>query len=170
MNELVNRDYVIHDNTKIHGFFGAYRFLSNFYACDVYFNGNWFPCVENAYVFAKLEYSSDVVLVEPFQTMTAAQAKKMGQIPVLEKWHTDKIDIMSALCFDKFYRNKNLREQLLMTGDKYLQESNHWNDHFWGVCNGKGQNNLGKIHMNIRNHWKTFYPELFDKKIVTQLF
>ncbi len=31
-----------------------------------------------------------------------------------------------------------------------LVEGNWWNDTFWGVCNGEGQNNLGKILMKIR--------------------
>ncbi len=32
-----------------------------------------------------------------------------------------------------------------------LIEGNHWNDTFWGICNGNGENNLGKILMKIRH-------------------
>ena len=30
-------------------------------------------------------------------------------------------------------------------------EGNTWNDTFWGVCNGQGQNWLGKILMLVRS-------------------
>jgi predicted NAD-dependent protein-ADP-ribosyltransferase YbiA (DUF1768 family) len=39
---------------------------------------------------------------------------------------------------------------LLETGDAELVEGNWWDDTFWGVCNGVGQNNLGKILMDTR--------------------
>ena len=32
-----------------------------------------------------------------------------------------------------------------------LIEGNVWNDTFWGVCNGKGHNHLGKILMKVRD-------------------
>ena len=30
-----------------------------------------------------------------------------------------------------------------------IVEDNYWNDTFWGMCKGKGNNILGKILMNI---------------------
>jgi predicted NAD-dependent protein-ADP-ribosyltransferase YbiA (DUF1768 family) len=39
---------------------------------------------------------------------------------------------------------------LKATGDEELVEGNWWNDTFWGVCNGVGENNLGKLLMKIR--------------------
>ena len=43
-----------------------------------------------------------------------------------------------------------LREQLLATGEAQLIEGNTWNDTFWGVCKGKGQNWLGRILVEVR--------------------
>ncbi len=43
-----------------------------------------------------------------------------------------------------------LRTALEATGEATLIEGNTWNDTFWGVCRGKGQNNLGKILEAIR--------------------
>ena len=40
---------------------------------------------------------------------------------------------------------------LLSTGDKYLEETNHWKDTYYGVCDGVGKNVLGKILMSVRN-------------------
>jgi hypothetical protein len=39
---------------------------------------------------------------------------------------------------------------LLDTSDKVLIEENNWNDTFWGVCNGVGENNLGRLLMQVR--------------------
>ena len=46
------------------------------------------------------------------------------------------------------------KKLLLATGDRYIEETNTWGDTFWGVCNGKGENNLGKIIMKIRDTLK----------------
>ena len=45
----------------------------------------------------------------------------------------------------------DLQEKLLATGDAYLEEGNYWNDTTWGVCNGVGENRLGKILMQVRD-------------------
>lgn len=47
-----------------------------------------------------------------------------------------------------------LRSQLLSTGTAELVEGNWWNDRYWGVCNGRGENHLGKILMRIREELK----------------
>ena len=62
---------------------------------------------------------------------------------------------MYEICFDKFNRNKELGKLLILTGDKYLEETNHWKDRTWGVCNGIGKNWLGIILMDIREKLKT---------------
>lgn len=49
---------------------------------------------------------------------------------------------------------KYLKEMLLATGDEELVEENAWGDQYWGVCNGDGQNKLGKILMRAREELK----------------
>jgi predicted NAD-dependent protein-ADP-ribosyltransferase YbiA (DUF1768 family) len=44
-----------------------------------------------------------------------------------------------------------LRRMLLDTGDLYLEETNHWGDVCWGVCNGIGENMLGHTLMMVRD-------------------
>lgn len=61
---------------------------------------------------------------------------------------------MSQLIFQKFLTDLQLRQKLLDTKDAYLEETNNWNDTFWGVCNGEGENNLGKILMATREYFK----------------
>jgi predicted NAD-dependent protein-ADP-ribosyltransferase YbiA (DUF1768 family) len=36
-----------------------------------------------------------------------------------------------------------------------LIEGNWWGDTYWGVCNGVGENHLGKLLMKIRDY---LYP------------
>lgn len=61
---------------------------------------------------------------------------------------------MYEICKAKFTQHKDLAEKLLETGDEELVEGNKWNDTYWGVCNGKGKNQLGKILMRIREELK----------------
>jgi len=154
-------DYVIHDDYNVKGFLHKYRYLSNFHLADVYFEGIKYQSTEHAYQAAKtLDTSTRSIL---FLNVTAAQAKKNGKIltNIRTDWHHIKYDVMSVIVFDKFYRHPDLRADLLSTGRRHLEETNSWNDRFWGVCNGKGDNNLGKILMGIRTFWSTKYPELY---------
>lgn len=152
------KSYVVWDDNNIKGFFGEneYRFLSNFHPARVYFDGLSFPTSEHAYQAAKAEDLTDrIPFTCKFGNMTAAQSKKEGRsLKIRKDWEDVKYDIMAAIVFDKFYRNLDLRAKLLETGQKYLEELNHWNDFTWGVCNGKGKNWLGKILMNTRDYFR----------------
>jgi predicted NAD-dependent protein-ADP-ribosyltransferase YbiA (DUF1768 family) len=56
---------------------------------------------------------------------------------------------MRDLLIQKFSQDP-FKAALLATGDAYLEETNHWGDVYWGVCNGVGQNRLGHALMEIR--------------------
>ena len=154
------KSIAVHDDKNIRGFFGDYRYLSNFYDCDVYCDSLRFPSSEHAYMFSKLDkkntseeqlkYSHDLIVY-----MSHAQVKKWGNKIVLRPdWEEVKYDVMASIVFDKFYRNLNLREKLINTGDKYLEELNWWSDVIWGVDYQKGGKNwLGKILMKTRDFW-----------------
>ncbi len=150
--------YAKHDASNVCGFFGPYRWLSNFHECPVYFEGIIFPSSENAYQAAKV----DADYRNRFRNISAAKAKKewkkMPRIDASkEEWDARKYDVMSVILFDKFYRNKDLREKLMETekNHMYLEETNHWKDTFWGVdINLGGKNKLGQILMAIREFWR----------------
>lgn len=65
---------------------------------------------------------------------------------------------MENLIHQKFSQEP-LRSQLLNTGEEELVEGNTWGDTYWGICNGKGQNNLGKILMKVRNQLRQENPK-----------
>jgi ribA/ribD-fused uncharacterized protein len=123
--------------------------MSNFVECSVDFEGINFPSTEHAYVAAKtldLELRKEISQ----RTNTAGQVKRLGRALTLRPdWEEIKIDVMHDLLMQKFAREP-FRSLLLSTKDSYLEETNHWGDVVWGVCNGVGENNLGKLLMKIR--------------------
>lgn len=129
-------------------FAGRYRFLSNFYYGPVYLDGVEYNTVEHAYQAAK---NNDIVYRDMvWRAKTPSIAKSIGRKAVLRKdWEDVKLDIMYRLVKEKFSKEPR-RTQLLATGLEELIEGNYWNDTFWGMCNGKGENYLGKILMRVR--------------------
>jgi ribA/ribD-fused uncharacterized protein len=104
--------------------------------------------VEHAYQAAKT--LDRVARLEIANLETPGQAKRKGRnVTLRADWEEIKLDVMRACIAQKFSREP-LRSQLLATGDTPLVEGNHWGDTFWGVCKGKGQNNLGVILMQVR--------------------
>lgn len=132
-------------------FRGSKYFLSNFYNCKIKYEGIIYPSVENAYQASKtlnLEERKQFINISP------KHAKYLGKKIKLRNNHCNlKLGIMKELLQIKF-NNKELKLKLLNTGDEWLEEKNTWNDTYWGTCNGIGENNLGKLLMNIRNKHK----------------
>lgn len=137
---------------KINSFRGEYRFLSNFYPARTVYEGIEFSTAEHAYQAAKttdLRWKRLIATLE-----TPAEAKRMGrEVPLRSDWEETKIDIMRNIIRAKF-SDTGLMDKLRTTGDAELVEGNNWQDFFWGICNGKGQNWLGKILMETRDEKK----------------
>lgn len=133
-------------------FHGKYRFLSNFWPAWVEFEGVMYPTVEHAYVASKT-----CLLIERAQVLTiprsqAGKVKRIGRTLTLRAdWNEVKLGIMTDLVEQKFFRHPKLSIALLATGNQELVEGNHWNDTYWGVCRGVGENHLGKILMKVRS-------------------
>lgn len=128
-------------------FKGNKRWLSNFTPCKVTLDGITYPSTENAYQAAKTIVESER---KQFVFITAGQAKRAGRtITIRADWDNVKLSIMEELTRQK-YASEPLKTKLLNTGSREIQEGNTWGDTFWGICKGKGANNLGKIIMKIR--------------------
>lgn len=132
----------------ISSFRGKYLFLSNFYPVRVFYDELFYPSAENAYQAAKTLIPRERI---QFLLTSAKGAKLIGRRLVLrEDWEDVKLSIMRTIVRDKFQRHPRLADQLLATGKRRLIEGNHWHDTYWGVCNGVGQNRLGRILMRVR--------------------
>ena len=129
-------------------FRGEFDWLSNFFKCQVEFEGMNFSNVEAAFQAAKC---LDMKERERFFGLSGGQAKRLGRrVELRSDWEEVKIDIMRRVLKSKFTQNPELREKLIATGDTELIEGNNWGDTFYGVCRGVGENHLGKILMEIR--------------------
>lgn len=132
-------------------FKGEHRWLSNFWPCTVKYKDVLFPSSEHAYVMAKVEpHLWPAVLDLVLEAKTAGQVKRLGRkLPLRPDWDLVKVQVMRDILESKF-SNTGLAAMLLTTGDEELVEGNHWGDTFWGVCDGVGQNWLGRLLMGIR--------------------
>ena len=148
---------------KIDEFQGEYRWLSNFHVQDVLFKSVIFKSVEHAYQSMK---TLDPVWAENVKNCaTPGEAKKMGKKikkmgKLRDDWEQVNLGIMEELVRCKF-KDPGLRSLLLATGEAELIEGNSWGDTFYGVCNGVGENHLGKILMKVRHE---IYHEIMSGK------
>lgn len=133
----------------IRGFQGDYRFLSNFYPCKIEMHGHVFHNSEALYMAHK---SNDPTTFEQFSKIEkASEAKLLGRALILRPdWDAIKNQVMYDVLTAKFTQNADLRQMLLDTKTLYLEETNTWNDTYWGICNGKGFNQLGFTLMKVR--------------------
>lgn len=135
---------------KIESFSGTYRYLSNFYDAPVLYNGIMYDNAEAAYQAQKQPEKAEM-----FKNINGSKAKKDGAALTLRPdWDLVKDQIMYEIVKEKFTRNIYLGARLINTGDVPIIEGNYWNDTYWGVCKGKGQNKLGKIIMRVRDELK----------------
>ena len=126
-------------------FRGVLAFCSNMHPARVF----GYATVEHAYVASKTlnERERARVRAEP----DPYRAKRLGrQLTLRPDWDRIKLSVMETLVREKFTRHPELAVQLVATGTLELTERNHWRDTFWGVCDGRGENHLGRILMKVR--------------------
>ncbi len=142
--------------TPITQFNGEYRYLSNFWRCNldaIEVAGELLTplTVEHAYQAAKFldDATRKYILTAP----GPAEAKKLGQGGLIRSdWDSVKFEAMDTFIAQKFSDlNPQLCLALVATGDAMLVEGNTWGDTIWGVCRGVGQNHLGKLLMRRRD-------------------
>ncbi len=147
---------------NIPSFRNDYYFLSNMYPCKIKYDGLTYECSETIYIAMKFEKNQtriidgkEVNLREYFSKIKDGKFRKKEQqsYPIDKNFKKNKLDIMEKIIREKF-KIPFLRKLLLKTEDLELVELNNWKDYFWGVCDGKGENHLGKILMKIREEIK----------------
>lgn len=119
-------------------------FLSNMYLCSIKARVKekdyTFSSAENLYQSLKCPGNEDL-----FATVSPSEAKKLSKtLPMREDWDSVKLELMEEIVLQKFSQNEELKNQLMQC-DFQIVERNLWNDTYWGVCNGVGENHLGNI-------------------------
>lgn len=139
----------------IKDFQGENSFLSNFFEAPVRINNKIFPTSEHAFQALKSWHEDDWDKI--LKCETAGRAKRAGRkLRIREDWEEVKLKIMKEIIRRKFSQHPDLADKLVATEQKELQEGNNWGDTFWGISNGKGQNNLGIILMEVREELVRF--------------
>lgn len=133
----------------IKGFRGEYSWLSNMALLDepIVYQDIKYGSVENFYQAMKTIRMHERQRMSELGPKTA-KAYSRG-ILLREGWNDIKLKVMRFALEIKFSQEK-FKALLEATGDCYIEETNTWGDTFWGVCKGRGENNLGKLIMDIR--------------------
>ena len=132
---------------RIEGLQGDFRFLSNFHPARIEVDRIVYPTVEHAYQAAKTTDRAEKLEIAALPTPGRA---KRHRVRLREDWNDVKLGIMESLVELKFGVQDDLCEMLCATGNSDIQETNTWGDRFWGVCQGAGENHLGRILMRVR--------------------
>ena len=134
----------------VRAFRGEFRFLSNFYPSVLSYRDHVYTTAEHAFQSSKAIDPRDAATIRT--AATPLQAKRLGRrVKIRPDWDDIRIDVMREIVTAKFERHADLHVSLIQTGDAVLIEGNHWGDNFWGVPQGgRGQNQLGKILMDVR--------------------
>lgn len=129
-------------------FDGDYAFLSNFYFSPIKEGVITYPTVEHYFQAQKTTNPETRFFIS--KAANPSEAKRRGRrVELRSDWEDIKFSLMERGLRAKFMIPE-LREKLLATGEEELVEGNWWGDTCWGVCNGVGENNLGKLLMKIR--------------------
>lgn len=117
--------------------------------CKVTIRGKSFKSSEHAYQCAKADNKKDFDYI--YEATTPGKARRRGRkVKTRSDWDRVRVDIMREIVLAKFQQNEDLAIKLISTNRQELIEGNNWNDTFWGICNGVGENWMGKILMEVR--------------------
>lgn len=128
-------------------------YMSNYSRHRFYVYGRWWNCVEAPYqamkTFDKAEQD------EIHQAKGSNEARLLGQkVTFRPDWDQAKDVVMRECLVAKFLQHKDIREQLIATGDEELIEDSPV-DYYWGCgADNSGKNMLGKFLMEIREELK----------------
>ena len=129
-------------------------YMSNYHKSRFFIYGRWWASVEHAYQAQKCvdpdEYHNIWI------TPKCNDARLLGQkVKMRDNWDLFLKDkVMYECVLAKFLQDKDLRDQLMATGDEELIEDSPV-DSYWGCgADGAGKNNLGKILMKVRQELK----------------
>lgn len=131
----------------------VYQFLSNFSKYSVNIEGLTYPTSENAYQALKCH---DPQVRKQFTTLSPEAAMILGRaiVPWTHISDDQRVENMRRVLLDKFRPGRLCWLKLMATRDRHLSEVNTWGDKLFGMCDGEGENQLGKILMDIRSSYQ----------------
>lgn len=133
----------------------SYGCFSNFSPHPIQVEGLYWQTVEHYYQAQKFVGSENeglIQVIRDVQTpMEAAQIGRDRTRKLRSDWERVKRQVMWQGVLTKFLTHPDIQEILLDTGEELLVEDSP-TDYYWGCGQDKtGQNQLGKILMNVRH-------------------
>lgn len=135
-------------------FRGKYAYLSNFYSSPIKLelypelSNDWLT-VEHYFQAAKMQNIEDAKHIQSLQSPSEAK-KQVYKLTMKSDWEQIKETYMKNALIAKFTQHIELRQKLIETFPALLVEGNNHKDMYWGFSNGRGQNRLGYLLMEIR--------------------
>lgn len=132
-----------------------YGAFSNLFRRPMLFEGREFPTAEHAYQAGKARTKAvrEWILSAPSPSLVAMAAHGLYTWDITPEWSRIKFDRMRNVLMAKFTQHDDLKHLLLSTGCARLVEVGRTDssvNRTWGEVNGKGQNMLGTLLMEIR--------------------
>lgn len=133
--------------------FGAF---SNLHRRPVLFEGVVYPTSEHAYQAGKARKDEvrEWLMAAPSPALLAMASHGLYVWDIHPDWAKTKFQRMKRILLAKFTQHSDLQQLLLSTGESRLVESatvDNAVNRLWGEVNGKGQNKLGELLMEVRN-------------------
>lgn len=140
-----------------------YGAFSNLFKRPIEFEGTMYPTSEHAYQAGKALKPAvrKWILSAPTPALAAMAAHGLYVWDVVPDWAQIKFDRMRAVLRAKFDQHADLRELLLSTGGSRLVEAGTVNNavnRLWGEVDGKGENMLGVMLMELRTEYAKQRP------------
>lgn len=138
-----------------------YSEFSNFYMRKIFIGGHVWPSVEHYYQAQKTTDLKARILIKNLRSArlakNAGQEPPVGLVDLRPDWYSIRIGVMKRACFAKFTQHSDLLKLLLDTEEATLIEDSPV-DIFWGCGrDGTGDNNLGKVLMEVRQSLRNTY-------------
>ena len=162
------------------GFKGYYKFLANDARTAFVFStknhdiklfdgteiSDIVSTAEHAYHAMKAcnQYDAGLILGLPHADQPRRNGRQMSLRP---DWRDIRLEVMECVLRDKFTLgagSSGWGMKLVATADlELVNETKFKTNLFWGTHNGKGENNLGKLLMQIREELKSYLPVDWSK-------
>lgn len=138
--------------------------FSNLFPRSVEFEGRTYATSEHAYQAGKAAKPAvrDWILSAPTPSLAAMAAHGLYVWDVVPNWAEIKFDRMRAVLRAKFEQHADLKALLISTGEARLVEAGTVNNavnRLWGEVEGKGQNMLGVMLMELRSEYAKTAPK-----------
>ncbi|KAH8100871.1 hypothetical protein BXZ70DRAFT_907037 [Cristinia sonorae] len=131
-----------------------YFAFSNRSPYSVVYKGRKYPTAEHLYHALKFEHHrpdiSEIIRTCSSRANVAISEARRYESQIRSDWQSVKLRKMEEIVALKFEQHRDLRDQLLDTGDDELVEASYI-DSYWGVGkDGHGRNEFGRILQRLR--------------------